>query len=586
MGKRKKVSRQDWQTYKRLLAFAKPYRRRLALGVLFGAVFGGSIFGLLFGIEKFFGILGDAENVGWNSFLAAVFILPIVAVVYGVGSFASKYLVEWVGNRVVMDLRNNTFAHIHKLSLNYFSSSRAGELISRTTNDSLLVQRAVSTVLGDAIKQPFALIAAIVGMFWCDVRLTLLSLIFFPVCILPVQLFGRRVRKASRESLEHMADLVSILQETIGGVRVVKAFNMAPRENERFQVASHRVFNRLMRISRSRAAVEPIIVMISVLGLVPVACYAKWSGMPLEKLITFAAAMILMYDPAKKLSRIHLSVQESSGAADRIFEVLDTPILVKNRPDAKVFSEQINEVLFENIAFSYGADDLFSGVNLKVKAGECLALVGSSGSGKTTLVSLVPRFFDVTAGAVKINGKDIRDMTMESLRDHIGIVTQDSILFNETIANNIAYGCPDATQEEIEAAAKKANAHKFILEQPQGYKTMCGDRGARLSGGQAQRISIARAMLKNPSILILDEATSALDTESERLVQAALDELMADRTVFAIAHRLSTIAHADRIVVMDKGTVAEQGTHKELLAQDGLYKHFHDLQFNYDKQET
>ena len=580
MAKRKKLTSQEWQTYLRLMTYARPYRFRLAIGVVFGILFGGSTTGMILALQKNFKSLGDTAGWDFQMVLAIAAALPLFAVLRGLGDFASKYLVEWVGNRVVMDLRNETFGHIHDLGLNYFTQSRTGELISRTTNDSMMVQRAVSTVIGDLIREPFVLIFMIGYLLYMNWQLSIASLVLFPICIVPVALFGRRVRHASREGQQKLADLVSILQETIAGVRIVKAFGMEDYEKNRFQARSRSVFSRLMRVAKARAAVEPIIVLISMIGLALVFLYAKWCGMRGDDLIGYAAALVAMYEPAKKLSRIHIGIQESSAGADRIFEILNTPCSVTDRPGAVELRGPIQTVDFDHVSFAYENHEILREVSLTARAGECIAFVGSSGAGKTTLVSLIPRFYDAVSGAVRINGMDIREFTVKSLRRQIGMVTQESILFPDTVANNIAYGSGDATREQIIEAARKAHAHAFIEQMEQGYDTVIGEMGMKLSGGQRQRLAIARAMLRNPPILILDEATSALDTESERQVQAALDELMAHRTVFAIAHRLSTIAHANRIVVLDKGRIAETGTHAELIEKNGLYKYLDDLQFN------
>jgi len=561
------------------MRYAIPYRFRLAIGVVFGVLFGGSTAGMVFALQKNFNDLTDLSTFKVWQVVSIAALLPLFAVFRGVGDFASKYLVEWVGNRVVMDLRNETFAHIHKLGLDYFTTSRTGELISRTTNDSMMVQRAVSSVIGDLVRQPFVLIAMISYLMYLNWQLSLASLLLFPICIFPVALFGRRVRKASREGQQKLADLVTILQETISGVRIVKAFGMEPYEINRFILRSRSVFSRLMRVAKARAAVEPIIVTISLSALAIVFLYAKWSQMQSGQLIAYAAALVAMYEPAKKLSRIHIGIQESSAGADRIFEILDTPVTIQNKPDAIVLDGPVTEIEFRDVGFAYEHEQILKEISLHVRVGECVALVGGSGAGKTTFVSLIPRFYDVTDGGIYINRTNIKDYTVESLRATIGMVTQETILFNDTVANNIAYGSQNTSLETIKDAARKAHAHDFIMQMEEGYDTVIGEMGTRLSGGQRQRLAIARAMLRNPPILILDEATSALDTESERQVQAALDELMKHRTVFAIAHRLSTIAHADRILVLDKGRIVEQGTHDELLKQGGKYKYLYDLQF-------
>jgi subfamily B ATP-binding cassette protein MsbA len=578
--KKKKISEHEWQSYKRLMGYTRPYRLRLALGVCCGVVFGGSTTGMLVALRENFMELGNITKFQLWQVVAIASLFPLFAILRGLGDFTSKYLVEWVGNRVVMDLRNTTFTHIHQLSLGYFTSSRTGELISRTTNDSMMVQRAVSTVIGDLVRQPFVLVGAIGYLLYLDWRLSLASFVLFPICIVPVAIFGRRVRRAAREGQQKLADIVSILQETIAGVRIVKAFGMEDYETERFRDRNRSVFSRLMRVAKARAAVEPIIVTISLVGLAAVFVYARWVEMAPGDLVAYAAALVAMYEPAKKLSRIQIGIQESSAGADRIFEILDTPVQVEEDARAIEFDETVDTIDFDHIRFAYENEKIIDDLSLQVKAGECIALVGSSGAGKTTLVSLIPRFYDVTDGTLRINGQDIRSLTLKSLRRQIGIVTQETILFNDTIANNIAYGTSNTASDEVVAAAKKAHAHDFIMNMEQGYDTVIGEMGTKLSGGQRQRIAIARAMLRNSPILILDEATSALDTESERQVQAALDELMADRTVFAIAHRLSTIAHADRIVVLDKGRIAEIGTHSELLEKGGAYKYLYDLQFD------
>ncbi len=569
---------QEWITYRRLVRYARPYLARLVLGAVFGVVCGGSTVGLLLAMKKILAAVFNTQALPWSAVIAASVLLPLFGLLLGVGNYLSSYFVAWVGNRVVMDLRTQMFEHIHRLPLRFFSQSRTGELISRTTNDTLQVERAVSTVMIDLVREPFVLAAAVGYLFWLDAKLATLSLVLFPICILPVALFGRRVRRFAREGQQKLGDLTSILQETITGAKIVKAYGMEERESERFGEQAKAVFSRVMKVIRASSAIDPIVVFISCVGLVLALFYVRWAGMTTDQFFTFGAALVMMYQPVKKLSKLHLAVQQGSGAADRIFELCDAPV-VEDSPGAVAFSEPIAEVSFENVSFAYDDELVLKDIQFSVSAGRCVAFVGGSGSGKTTLVNLLPRFFDVQSGRVRINGRDVRSLTLKSLRRQIGIVTQETLLFNDTVAHNIAYGHPEASRDAIVEAARRAHAHDFIEQLPQGYETVIGERGLRLSGGQCQRLAIARALLRNPPILILDEATSALDTESERQVQAALDELMAGRTVFAIAHRLSTIMHADLILVLDKGAIVERGTHQELLARGGLYKYLYDLQF-------
>ncbi len=573
--------RSSWRTYKRLIAYAKPYMLRLIIGTLCGILFAGSSVGILPIFQKALGRFFDPDqplDMKMAAMIGGAVILLLI--VRGVGQYYSTYLVQWVGNRVVMDLRVGTFAHLQDLSVGFFNSTQTGDMISRTVNDSMMLERAVSSVLTDLARQPIVLVGALTYVFTRDWVLALSCLVLFPLCMLPILGFGRRVRKASKEGQERLAEIISIMQESIRGVRIVKAFCMEGREQSRFANECNKFFRRITRVVKAKALIEPIIVLISGFGLVFALGYAAHSGMKWNEFMTMALALVMAYDPVKRLSKIHLNIQQSSAAADRIFEILDTEVSVSDAPDAIDFKGPIETITFENVGFAYDDTKVLTDVVLEAKSGERIALVGGSGAGKTTLVNLLPRFFDVTSGRILLNGTDIRDMSLRSLRLQMGLVTQDTFLFDDTVANNIAYGCPDASQEDIEAAALRAHAHDFISTMPDGYSSIVGEMGVRLSGGQRQRLAIARAILNNPSVLILDEATSALDTESERIVQSALDELVEGRTVFAIAHRLSTIKNCDRIVVLDQGVVVEVGSHDELFAAKGTYRRLHDMQFD------
>ena len=596
----KNGSENSLSIYKRLFAYIRPYRSRLFFGILFGMVQGGATAGLLVSLRLALGGMsgegfslsgtsslsafdtpdGNAGEMGLERLLLIVCVLTAVTLVQCVSLFASKYLVEWVGNRVVADLRSRLFEHIHALPMQFFGKNRVGDLISRITTDTGLLTQLVSNVLGDLIREPFTLIGCIGAMLYLDWRLSVIALVVFPICILPVALLGRRIRKASKGGQESLGDMLSVVQESIGGALVVKAFQMEADESARFSVFNTKVFKFLMRQSRADSLNEPIMVCLSAVGLSAVVVYAYLHDISLALLVAFGASMVSMYKPAKKLSKLHMKIQKSTPGAERIFEILDIQNTIADRPDAVPFAGRVETVAFCDVSFAYDKKNILDGINLQSGAGQCMAFVGSSGAGKTTLVNLIPRFFDVTGGRVEINGRDVRAYTLNSLRSQIGVVTQDTVLFNRSVADNISYGSPAATCEQIEDAARRANAHQFITEMDDGYDTVIGERGSLLSGGMAQRVAIARALLKNPPILILDEATSALDTESERLVQGALDELMKDRTVFVIAHRLSTIQHADSIVVLDNGKIVEQGTHDELLAGGGKYKYLYDIQFS------
>ena len=578
-------SRGDWVTYRRLIRYAWPHRGRLVIGFACGLLFALSNGALVWVVKHGFGTIFDPAEVPLLLLVLLALCLPGVSLVRGAADFFARYCIFWVGHRVVMDLRNAMFTHLHDLSVSYFSKRRTGELIARTTNDTMLIERAVSTVITDLAKQPLTLVCMAVWLFIVDARLAAASFIVFPVCLVPIGIFGRKVRRNSQRAQERIADVVSILQETITGVRVVKAFGMEQYEIRRFAEQTGSLFGRIMRVAKAGASVEPIIVVIATLGLSLVLIYVRLAGMGVGDFVAFSMALFMMYEPVKKLSKVHLAVQQSSAAADRIFEVLDTESTVRDRPDAVDFTAPIEAVRFEDICFSYEENEpVLDHVDLTVRAGERVAFVGSSGAGKTTLVNLVPRFYDVTHGTLRFNRTDVRDMTLQSLRSRIGLVTQETFLFNDTVSGNIRYGVANADDASVERAARQAHAHDFIVALPQGYETVIGERGVRLSGGQRQRIAIARAILRNPPVLILDEATSALDTESERLVQAALHRLMTGRTVLAIAHRLSTIVDCDRIYLLKDGRVAEQGTHQELLAAGGDYRRLYDMQFDRGEQ--
>lgn len=579
-----------WPIYQRLFGYVKPYRLRLTGGILLAIAYSASNGATLYVVKKVWAEVFEQvnqQNLTWLQVLAYAGLLPFIMAVRGVCDFGTTYLMNWVGGRVVNDLRVLLFEHLQSLSLDYFTGAQTGELISRSTNDVGAIQNSITTVVADIVKQPGTLIFVLAGLFRLDWRLTLATLVLFPLCLVPILVYGRRIRKAAKAMQEHQASLVSVLHEALVGMRVVKAFSMEAREAADFRNLCSRLFSQRMRIVRSKAISTPMIEMISGVAAAFVFFYAYEKHMPASTLLGMAVGLFLLYEPVKKLSGVQMQLQESLSAAERVFQVMDTKPSVVESPQAIALPRLRQAIRYEKVSFHYGDNGaVLDEVNLEIPAGSIMAIVGASGAGKTTLFNLIPRFYDPTGGAVTIDGQDIRRGTFQSLRGQIGLVTQETFLFNDTVANNIAYGKTGASREEVVDAAKRAHAHEFIAQMPNQYDTVIGESGMKLSGGQRQRLAIARAILKNPPILLLDEATSALDTESERAVQAALDDLMWSgkqkkaHTMLVIAHRLSTVQHADCIIVLDKGGIVEKGTHDQLLALGQVYKRLYEMQFS------
>ncbi len=530
-----------------------------------------------------------------NAWTIVAFALVASTLLKGVFVYAGTYLVNYAGFGMITDLRNELYCAILRRSVAFFQRHSTGSLVSATVSDVERIQFAMSSVLAEFLQQFFILVFTAIAVVLLGGRLALVLLIFVPFILVSSRKIGRRVRHTTRHGQDKLADIQNILHETITGVRIVKAFGMEMWEILRFRGAARRLFRANLRSVRAQALSSPLmdlfgaaaIAMLLLLGRDQIKAQVFTAG----TFLAFIIAVFKLYDPVRKFALFNNSFQQALGASYAIFHFMDGQDDVRERPGAQPLPPFHDSIRFEHLGFCYDdrtprngeangeAREVLCDINLEVKRGEVIAIVGSSGAGKSTLVHLIPRFFDASSGRLLIDGRDARDVTLASLRAQVGIVTQDTILFNDTLRNNIAYGQPKVSQAEVEAAARAALAHDFITALPEGYNTVIGEKGLRLSGGERQRIAIARALLKNAPILILDEATSALDSESEALVQSAIQNLISGRTVFVIAHRLSTVRHADRIVVLENGTIADAGTHEDLMNRAGTYRRLYELQF-------
>jgi subfamily B ATP-binding cassette protein MsbA len=572
-----------WNIYKRLLRYLKPYKTRLGWSMAFMALTGVLTAAQAYLVKP----VVDKVFLDINNNMMLLYLLPpavvLVVILKGVASYGRDYLLGYIGQRIVNDIRDQLYSHLTSLSFSFYTRTPTGILISRIINDVNLVQGALTRAPSSIAQGVFTIIALSGYVVYTDWQLSFFSVLALPLLGFAFSKFSRRFRRVSTQMQEQYGEITMHLHETIAGMRIVKAFGMEAYENKRFAQRNRALFNSLMRGIKTSAISSPMMEIINISSIAVVilvgGIWISQGKMTVGAFFSFLTALYLMYRPIKDLNSVNNIVQDGVAAAKRIFEVLDTEPEIRNRQGAVTISRNFKTIEFRNLSFRYEEEPVLKGINLTVRAGETIAIVGKSGGGKTTLVNLIPRFYDVNDGAILIDGRDIRDISIESLRALMAVVTQQTILFNDTVKANIAYGNTERPFEDVVQSARSAYAEDFIQALPLGYETVIGESGVKLSGGQRQRISIARALLKDAPILILDEATSSLDTESEREVQNALDVLMKGRTSFVIAHRLSTILNADRIIVLKDGVIVEQGKHQDLLALAGEYKNLYEQQF-------
>ncbi|WP_302298708.1 lipid A export permease/ATP-binding protein MsbA [Phascolarctobacterium faecium] len=568
--------------YLRILSYIKPYMHRLLFAMVCTIMAAAGNLYIPWIIKDMIDeVLADKNGTMLNWIAASIIAIFIVR---GLFWYGQNYLMSYVGQSVIIDIRAAVFKKLQRLSVSFYDKNKTGTIMSYVTNDVNALQSAMVENTIEMITEGFILIGSVVAMIYLDWRLTLFTVCTFPVVLWFMEFFGKKIRKTGGRIQECTADITSVLQESVASARVIKSFVREDYEVDRFDVENRANFRANMKNAQLMATLTPVVELVAAIGVTMIIWYGGNNvingTITAGSLVAFLTYAVNISNPIKRLTRVIGNIQKALAAAQRVFMIIDMPEEIAESKDAKQLPEVSGKVEFQNVSFAYNdKGNVITDLSFSVKPGEVIAIVGPSGAGKSTIANLLPRFYDVNKGDIKIDGHSVREVTLDSLREQVGIVPQETMLFNGSVYNNILYGRLDATKEEIEAAAKAANAHDFIMQLTDGYETKLGDRGVNLSGGQRQRIAIARAILKNPRILILDEATSALDTESERVVQEALDRLMVGRTSFVIAHRLSTVKNADKILVLEKGNLVESGTHDELLALDGLYAHLYKIQY-------
>ena len=538
-----------------------------------------------------FPIVDGLGRMTWQFFMVYAVLFVLAWLLKNVATYIGHYNMRWVSTRVIADMRNKLYERLLSQSMAFFGHQDVGHLISRCTNDTAMIETSISDVIADAVKCPLEILACLCALIVVSVQndmfvMLVVIVVGMPLCVVPVMVLGRKIRRIYKNAFAQVAELVSRMHETFSGILLIKSNHTEKREARRFMLVNGKYFMTIINALRLKLFVAPVMSMVTTTISLSFIVLAYARGISISQMFMLIAPAVLMYRPIKDITKVVNNLQRSMAAADRYFDLLDTATALPEKPDAVELTEFRDAIEFRHVSFAYEAGhDVVRDVSFTIPRGRMVAVVGETGSGKTTVASLLSRLYDVTGGEVLIDGRPVTDYTIASLRRQIGIVTQEPIIFNDTIANNIAYSCPGASQEDIQAAAERANAHHFIVSgtHPLGYAEEAGEKGCKLSGGEKQRIALARIILKNPPILVLDEATSALDTVTEKLIQDALNRVMENRTVFAIAHRLSTIRNADLILVMDHGEIVERGTHEELLALNGRYRELHDTQFSMDR---